>query len=145
MPGPDEMNGNHAAEAALAGAQDAADQKTEELRALEEPAPRHAAAVVNGGQQPDQTAVQKAEAVVDAQIRQVVGVVIRGILVSGAGVPPDALCRSIARVTGALLADAVRADLRLMLQHRAGIKEAFKAGIDSTRVDPVPAQAPPKR
>lgn len=139
------MNGAAAAPAAdetPSEMQEAIDRKTEELRALEEP--MHAAATVNGAVPIDPDAKKAASAVLDAQTRQIVGVTILGILVSCPGVPPDAICRSIARVAGALLADAVTADLRLMLQHRAGIKEAFKVGIDSTKIGSLTAP-PPKR
>lgn len=105
---------------------------------------RQAEVQVNGAAHPDATAVQKAEALLDAQTRQIVGVMIRGILVSCPGITPDVICRSIARVTGSLLADAVRADLSLMLRHRSGIKDAFDAGVKSTKVEPM-AAPPPKR
>jgi len=119
------------------------DAATQRIRDAEK---QHAALHVNGAHpQPDQTAVQKAEAVVDAQLRQVIGVTIRGILVSSPGFPSDVICRSIARVTGALLCDAVHADLALMLKHRAGIKDAFKAGVDSTKVNGGAAAVPAKR
>lgn len=121
----------------------AAERKVNELRALEEPAHKQATTMVNGAGL-DQTAVQKAEALLDAQTRQIVGVMIRGILVSCPGITLDVICRSMARVTGSLLADAVRADLALMLRHRSGIKDAFDAGVKSTKIEPM-AAPPPKR
>lgn len=76
--------------------------------------------------------VAQARAVIDGQIRQVVGVNIRGLLVSAPGVPPHELLNSIARVTGMLLAESVVADLGTSLRMRTGFKEAFADGIAKT-------------
>ena len=47
--------------------------------------------------------VVKIEDVLDAQITQVLGIVIRGLMVSSPGIPPVLVVHSIARVVGNLL------------------------------------------
>ena len=69
-------------------------------------------------------------AVIDAQIRQTVGIMIRGMLVSAPGVPHHEVLNSICRVTGGLVAEAVIADLPVHFALRKGFKEEFSNGVN---------------
>lgn len=90
----------------------------------------------HAGQSPQQTfdpgAIAKTRELIDAQIRQVIGVNIRGLLVSAPGVAPHEMLNAIARVTGGLLAESIVADLSVILRMRTGFKEAFADGIAKT-------------
>ena len=80
------------------------------------------------------SAAQKAEAVLDAYLSQVVGTMLRGILVSTSGFAPDVLVRSVGRVSGRLCASSLQADLVTTMNFRKALKDAFADGV---------AQAPP--
>lgn len=75
-------------------------------------------------------AVTRGRAVIDAQIRQTVGIMIRGMLVSAPGVPHHEILNSICRVTGGLVAEAVIADLPVHFALRKGFKEEFGNGVN---------------
>lgn len=77
----------------------------------------------------DATAAAKGRAVLDAQVTQIVGVVIRGILVSSPGVPGHEVLASVARVTGTLTAGALQGDLQALLTIRKSLKDAFGEGM----------------
>lgn len=85
-------------------------------------------------------------AVIEAQVRQVLGVLIRGLMVSAPGVPPEVLVNAIARQTGALLATSITGDLSSVLGVRKGFKDAFADGVAKTPVLPaVPPVAAPQK
>ncbi len=90
-----------------------------------------------------EAALSQVEKMIDPVVRQVVGTVVRGLLVSAPGVPPHVLLNAIARQTGSLLAGAVTADLATVLSLRKGFKDAFAAGVQNEKItqNPVP-QAP---
>lgn len=78
------------------------------------------------------------DAQLDIQTRQIIGVMFRGLLVSAPGIPPDALIRSVARVTGEFCATAIVGDLAPVLVHRKAIKEAFTDAVGRAKVVPLP-------
>jgi hypothetical protein len=73
-------------------------------------------------------------------VRQVLGIVIRGLLVSSPGVPPNVLLGIMAWQTGNLLAGAFQADLGTTLMVRKQLKEGFAEGIAKTPVAQPPMQ-----
>lgn len=83
------------------------------------------------------------DAQLDAQIRQILGIVCRGILISSPGIPPEALVLSISRVTGELAALMLSGDLAGTLKFRAMIKEAFVGAVARQPIAP-PAGAVPQ-
>lgn len=87
-------------------------------------------------------ALSQLEKMIDPVVRQVVGTVVRGLLVSAPGVPPHVLLNVIARQTGSLLAGALTADLATVLQLRKGFKDAFAAGVQNEKIqqNPIPQQ-----
>ena len=52
-----------------------------------------------------------AEEMIDSQVRQVLGVVIRGLMVSAPGVPAQMLACSIARITAEMISNGMAGDL----------------------------------
>jgi hypothetical protein len=87
-------------------------------------------------------AVSKVEAAIEPAVRQVVGTVLRGILVSAPGVPAHMLLNAVARVTGNLLADSLAGDLQTLLRLRKGFKDAFAEGVQAAKPRPAPEQPP---
>jgi hypothetical protein len=85
-----------------------------------------------------EAATSAIEQQLDPVVRQVVGTVIRGLLVSAPGVPPHLLLNSIARQTGSLLAGAITADLATVLSMRKGFKDAFGNGVAREKVTQPP-------
>lgn len=84
-------------------------------------------------------ALKSAEAVLDAQLRQPIGMMLRGIMVSCPGIPADAVLRSIARVTAGLMGDAIMGDVVPVLNIRAGFKKAFEDGLKAAPIKTPPA------
>lgn len=74
-------------------------------------------------------AAQRARDLLDAQVRLIVGTVIRGLLVSAPGVQPVDLLNSICRETGNLVAGAVNGDIAAVLNIRSGFKKNFEFGV----------------
>jgi hypothetical protein len=121
---PFEMNGNGAqAEEKLPGL------SAEELAATE-PKPDLAGAI------------QRAENLLDAQVKQIMGVTIRGLLVSSPGVPPDALLRSVARTTAQLMGDAITGDLVPVMKVRETIRDAFAQSLKKAPIRTPMQQGP---
>jgi|GEM_PF-5118662 hypothetical protein len=87
--------------------------------------------------------MDKVKAMLDPQVQQVIGIVLRGLLVSGPGIPPGLLFMSVARVAGGLMSDALQGDIGPVLRLRADMKKAFAEGVDS--VKPRPAEKQPPR
>lgn len=75
-------------------------------------------------------------------VRQVMGTVIRGIMVS-TNVPPHVLLNCIAWETGNLLAGALNGDVMALIQVRKGINEAFAQGVRTAKMNAGPAPAMP--
>lgn len=65
----------------------------------------------------------------NAPIRQVVGTMIRGLLVSCPGVPPHVILSVVAWQTGNLIADAMVADLKTQFELRKTFKDSFHDGV----------------
>lgn len=130
------MNG---ADAPAAGAepaevQEAIDRKTQELRALEEQAQPVAKSI----------APSAAEAIIDSQVRAVLGIVVRGLMVSAPTIPVYVLFNSIARQTGNLMAGALSGDVEAVAKVRKDFRLAFADGVQ--RVPILKATGPdPKR
>ena len=82
------------------------------------------------------------DAQLDAQIRQLLGIMFRGVLVSSPGIPPEALVFSIARVTGELTALMLSGDLSATLRFRSMIKEQFTNAVARQPVTPPPGAVP---
>jgi len=81
-------------------------------------------------------------------VRQVVGTVLRGLLVSAPGVAPHVLLNVVAWQTGNLLAGAIQAELTTHFELRKGFKEAFADGIQKSKMSqpaagPMPTMAAP--
>jgi hypothetical protein len=76
-------------------------------------------------------------------VRQVIGTVLRGLLVLSPGVPPQVLLAIIAWQTGNLLAGAFQSDLATTLTIRKNIKDGFADGITKTPIahPPMPGRA----
>jgi hypothetical protein len=83
---------------------------------------------------PEQQAQIKALNDLNGPVRQVVGTVIRGLLVSCPNVPPHVILSVIAFQAGNLIADAIVADLSTQFQLRKGFKEAFADGIKAAQM-----------
>lgn len=79
---------------------------------------------------------------VEACARQIVGVMIRGLIASAQTVPHDVMLTAIARQTGNLLANSVAGDLGPIFALRKSLKDAFADGIQAAkpRAMGVPAQ-----
>ena len=76
-----------------------------------------------------------ADEIVDAQIRLIIGIMFRGLLVSSPTVPPATLSCSIAKVTGELISNALAGDLGALLTVRRQVQEAFKDGISKGKLN----------
>lgn len=81
--------------------------------------------------------VSQAEAIFDAQIAQIIGVVIRGLMVS-TNVPPDVLWRSVMRVEARLIGDSLAGDLGPVFGARNAIKAALADTLKALPVKPAP-------
>jgi len=85
------------------------------------------------------TQAQKIEALLAAGIRQVVGTMFRGIMVSAPGVPPHVVMNLIAKESGKIMAEAVNGELAAVLQLRTGFKKMFENGVNSVpSIRPLP-------
>lgn len=80
------------------------------------------------------TLAAKTRALLDAQIGQTIGTVVRGILVSAPGVDPRELLSAIARTTGNVCASSVAGELPAVLMIRKAMKEAFDEGVNKAPV-----------
>lgn len=76
-------------------------------------------------------------------VGQVIGTMIRGLLVSAPGVPPHVLLHAIAWQTGNMLASTIQADLSTLLSMRKSFKEAFHDGVTKAKIVPPPLPGPP--
>lgn len=83
----------------------------------------------------------KAEAFLDAMLLQFVGIGLRGLMVSTAGMPPDVILRSYARVFARLVAEAMSGDLVPVMKARASVKEAFLTTLKQCPIKPAPPPA----
>ena len=82
------------------------------------------------------------EQILDAQVRLVLGTLIRGLLTSP-GIPPHLLLASIAKQTGEILATAITADLPTTLSLRKQWKDAFTQAVTKAPLQLPPAQMQP--
>ena len=89
----------------------------------------------------DPQAVAKAQTLVDAAVRQVLGVVLRGLMVSTPGIGPEVLARSAAKQVGIILAESMTAELDQMLKLRKQLKDAFDEGVKEAKIK-VPQATP---
>jgi hypothetical protein len=92
---------------------------------------------------PQQMPIERMIALLDPAVSQVIGTMVRGLLVSAPGCPPHVILNLIAWKTGHFLADAVKADLSALLMLRKGIKDAFDDGIKKTPMSHIEAPMPP--
>ena len=76
---------------------------------------------------------------IDVQLRQAIGFMVRGILVSAPGVPPEMIAKSIARITGELIGQAVCGDIVAVLTIRRECKENFTKSMGDMPVRPLPS------
>lgn len=84
------------------------------------------------------------EKMITPAIRQVIGTVFRGVLVSSQGVPPHVVLNVIARETGSLLAEAIQGDLMGVLKLRKDFKKAFEDGVTHAKIiQTPPSNVPP--
>src|SRR5208282_5901241 len=88
----------------------------------------------------DKSEIAKARALVDAQVRPALGVVIRGLLVSFPGLPPHEILNSIARVAGKMMGESLMADMATHFRLRDDFKKAFADGVSQA---PMKMPAPP--
>lgn len=88
---------------------------------------------------PIQGAVDRARTLIDEQVKLVLGVVYRGIIVSSPGVPPIEVLKSIARMSGNIIAAGIQADLTATLMLRREFKDAFAEGVQNAPIAPPPS------
>lgn len=83
----------------------------------------------------------------DAQVRNILAIVLRGIMVSSPGVSPQMVLNAICRQTGSLCAGSIAGELAGVLAHRAGFKKAFEEGVQKAPLvqPPKPQPAPSTR
>ena len=81
------------------------------------------------------------EQILDAQVRLVVGTMIRGLVATSA-VPAHLLMTSIAKQTGEIIAGTITADLSTILTLRMQWKAAFTQAVTKAPII-APPQAPP--
>lgn len=79
----------------------------------------------------------------DAQIRQVLGITCRGILVSAPGIGPDKVVCSIARVVAEVIGNSIVGDLSPVLMIRKAAREAFNDKLGKMPIQQVPGQQQP--
>lgn len=125
-PSPCQCDGMGNSQGPTAEAQDAIDRKTAELRALEEQA--------TAGAPQKAIAPSAGEAIIDAQVRAVLGIVIRGLMVSAPTIPVHTLFNSIARQTGHLMAGALSGDVEAVAKVRTGFRLAFVDGVQKVPI-----------
>lgn len=85
---------------------------------------------------------------IDAQISQIMGIIVRGVLVSAPGVPHHLLLNSIARTTGKLLAMAVTGNtIEMSAKARRDFQDSFRDGLSKVSIlQPATANVnPPQR
>src|ERR1700682_4469150 len=75
-------------------------------------------------------AIQKLE----APLRQVIGTMMRGLLVSTPGVAPHVVLNAICWQVGHLAAEVIQADLKTTFEIRRSFKASFDAGVGKARV-----------
>jgi hypothetical protein len=81
---------------------------------------------------------------VDDYVRQVVGTMMRGLLVSCPGIQHHVMLSAIAWQTGNLAADAIVADLKVHFELRKMFKKAFEDGVGNASMrQPPNTQAQP--
>lgn len=88
------------------------------------------------------TVAQQTRDQIDALFSPIIGVLLRGILVSSPGVPPAEAMNSICRVMGNLMAGSIQGDLQSVLMVRKGFKDAFADGVQSAKLIQNPGAAP---
>lgn len=72
---------------------------------------------------------------IDAQVRLILGTVLRGLIANAPNVPPALLVCSIARVTGELISNGIGGDLSAVLMARKEVKAAFERAISSGKLN----------
>ncbi len=75
-------------------------------------------------------------------LRQVIGTMIRGLLVSAPGIAPHVLLSAIAWECGNLVAGAVQGDLSTILQLRKSFKNSFDDGVAKAQITTPPMPRP---
>lgn len=93
-----------------------------------------------GGNPPQMTPVQIAEAVLNAT-RPVIGTMMSGFLATCGNVPPHVVLNAIAYNVGAFMGQSITADLKTQMELRKGFRDAFEGGIKAQQMR-MPA-APP--
>lgn len=135
-----------AGDAASDGDQKKQAEATEELPGL---SPEELAAIDDGAPAPVAPSMRlqagaavmsadKAESILDAQIINPLGVIVRGIMASAPGVPADVLFRSIARCYARLIGETFVGDLAPIFTVRASIREAFERELKRQPVKSMP-------
>lgn len=79
----------------------------------------------------------------DPIVRQVMGVVLRGLFTSIQGVPPERALASVSRQVASLCAEMIQGDLTAVLQVRALMKRSFEEGFAFTKPKPLPGPLGP--
>ena len=75
--------------------------------------------------------VLKPEEQLEGLVRQTIGLLVRGLLVSTPGMPADLVLKAVCRQTGNLCAGSIQGNLTDVLMVRKGFKEAFHEGVAS--------------
>jgi len=86
-----------------------------------------------------------AQEIIESQVRQVIGITLRGLLVSAPGIQPHVLLNAISRQTGALIASVIEADLSTVVNLRKGFQDAFLEGVRTVPLMKAPPDAPGAR
>ena len=74
-------------------------------------------------------------------VRQVIGTVLRGLLVSAPGIPPHIIMSVVAWQAGNLMAEALQADIATAIQLRKLFNDSFADGVRKAKI----VQPPPPR
>lgn len=84
------------------------------------------------------TAERKIGEMLAPQFRQVLGIVMRGIMISTPNVPAHIVLNVLCREMGQLAAESLSADLPTVFKLRQGYKAAFNEGVKAAKIAPVP-------
>jgi hypothetical protein len=79
--------------------------------------------------------------ILDQSITQHIGIMVRGLVMSWPGIPPDVLVQSMAKASGLALSSMLQGNLGDLLKLRLAMKNAFGDGVNRAPMNP-PAQPP---
>lgn len=92
---------------------------------------------------PPAVATAKIKELVDQQVQQVMGIMIRGILVSSPGIPPNIVIPAIARACGKMLAMSITGSVEQTVKARGDMKAGFEDGLKQVPIMKMSTAVPP--